>query len=125
MLCIITPDYTQGHFIPPSVLDQLYAFANVDRASARSREAVRSFGLKIAGFVALDLLRVHTQTRRQMFLRQSRSDARLTEYLRQSFKRVQFKNFRAALYQPYNNVVLELASSLVQPRDFAYLPATF
>ena len=58
----------------PSILDQLNSFAKMQAEHAQSREPGR---LIVAGFAALDLLRLHTQTRRQILLRQSHGNTRL------------------------------------------------
>ena len=63
MLCIITPDYTQANFTVRSILDQLYTLANSQTEQARYlAKPCEGFGLIIAGFVALNLLRLSGPT---------------------------------------------------------------
>ena len=79
------------------LLDHLYSLANIETEQACNlAKPCETCCLIIAGFVALDLLLLHTQTHRQILLRQSRRDARLNEHLRQSFEGIQFKNLGAA-----------------------------
>src|SRR5580658_1668914 len=71
------------------LLDHLYCVANIETEQACNlAKPCEAGSLIIAGFVALDLLGLHTQTRCEILLRPSRRDARLNEHLRQSFEGV-------------------------------------
>ena len=97
------------------LLDHLYSLANIETEQACNlAKPCEACSLIIAGFVALDLLGLHTQTRCEILLRPSRRDPRLNEHLRQSFEGIQFKNLGAAglqclVFLKFRFEVLQLA----------------